>query len=139
MKLPVRLFTLFLALELLVSTLGVAHVSHVCRMAFGEKGLSTIPVSDTHPCCPENEFGMCDLTSNEDCCSTEITYMHAEIQGTSSQTVKDSWVKIAIVDLFNEFHFSFLSFESFNYSAGTSGNSFFHYPPLFIIHNTFLI
>ena len=91
MRLTGKVLTILLIAVMAVNAVGIAQVSHICKMAVS--GLeadkcNTIPGA-THPCCKapkttENQ----SKQSEEGCCKNVIKYYHQKVNTTLQQTLK---------------------------------------------------
>ena len=85
--LKTKITALVLALFVVVSTIGISHVSHFCNMAISNFGKKTCEQS--HNCCK---------SSNDSCCIPVYKYYHSEIASVVSKPMAP--VTPAFSDLF---------------------------------------
>ncbi len=102
-----NLFTLLLAFEMLVSSFGIAQVSHVCKMALSGVTTEYREVENpSHPCCAKTDEGLCSTESTEPCCSTQVKYFHNEIFSTTQEHASNKIIQVCEIDLLPHFNYS---------------------------------
>jgi len=85
---------------MLVSSVGVAQVSHLCKLAIA--GMETVSCKDL-----ENEnHGCCNMNDQEDskddsCCKDQVRYFQNKISGTVQEMYHSFPVDVVIITLLN--------------------------------------
>lgn len=104
-----RLLSVLLVLVILVSTVGIAQVTHICKLAL--TGLEKVPCTDvstdSHQCCSEED------TSDDSCCSDKIAIFKSEITSTTQPVLTAPMPAIlALFESFQLYPESCISLES---------------------------
>jgi len=137
-----RILSLAIALEILGTSIGIAQVSHICRMALAnqkEQSCTSSASKATHECC--KDFARMATPKKKDCCSTEIRYYHNSILSTlpEFQNVSDF---IALHELIFPDSYKFNILSADNFSSYRDYNPPFRKSidlPIFISIQSFLI
>ena len=86
-----KILTFLFIIVMMVNTVGIAQVSHFCKLAAGgkEQGDCHKTTTEIPPCCP-SETG-CDKpvsSKNSDCCTDVIKYFQQKVNTTLQPSVK---------------------------------------------------
>ncbi len=114
-----RFLSVLLVLVILVSSVGIAQVTHICKMAL--TGMEKVPCedesADLHSCCSTEQ------AADESCCSNKIAVFKSEITSTTQPVLTAPIPAIlALLELFQFYPESCISFECNRVpSAYTSG------------------
>ena len=98
---------------MLVSSVGVAQVTHICKMALAgmEKYDCGDSDMDEHACCLEFPAVANPAETDENCCTDEIKYFQNNIDGTLQESLKANSLMVGFVMLL---HHHFVFSEVFN-------------------------
>lgn len=80
---PVPVIAFLMALLVLTSSVGIAQVSHICRMALAgmEQNACSENITDEHPCCMDDAAPVSG--SKEDpCCSNQVKVFSQKVIST---------------------------------------------------------
>lgn len=124
-----KILVLALALELLVSSIGVAQVSHLCKMALTEidSRTCTEAENENHECCNMQNSEQSAQTSDDSCCKDQIKYYQNKVSGTVQEMYHSLPVEIIVITLlshvisFSEIYISQSFFHNIEYPPGESG------------------
>ena len=94
--LKTKITAVLMALFVMVSTIGIAHVTHFCSMAISSMGQKSC--EQAHQCCDPSD------STDDSCCIPVYKYYHSEIASVISKPMAP--VTPAFSDLF------FVSFSS---------------------------
>lgn len=103
-----RFLSALLVLVILVSSVGVAQVTHICNLALAgmEKAPCEDESSDLHSCCST------DQAADESCCSNKIAVFKSEITSTTQPVLTAPIPAIlALLELFQFYPETSISFE----------------------------
>ncbi len=136
-----KIILISLTVVMMVSSFGIAQVSHICKLALAgmEEVACNSSDSDDHPCCETIDFKENSLTSDP-CCTNTIKYFQNKVVTVVHEffTIQD--LNVAEVYLF-------FNINSFNLVASEISNVFAtDFPPeqlggrfILISNQTFLI
>ena len=105
MKLRARATALTLLTAILLSSFGIARVTHFCNMAAQAVEMAGCGSGDGHNCCEKP--GSENETGDPSCCSTKVQMFRAELQSLYKTPLRVSSEQIALVRLWApvaEFH-----------------------------------
>lgn len=129
-----RFLSILLVLVILVSSVGITQVTHICKMAL--TGMEKVPCqdesADIHQCCSTEQ------AADESCCSNNIAVFKSEITSTTQPVLTAPIPAIlALFELFQFYPESSISFECnrvpFAYTSRLSSE------PIFIEFRSLLI
>ncbi len=103
-----RFLSAMLVLVILVSSVGIAQVTHICKLAL--TGMEKVPCedesADLHSCCSNEQ------SADESCCSNKIAVFKSEITSTTQPVLTAPIPAIlALFELFQFYPESCTSFE----------------------------
>jgi hypothetical protein len=99
-KKPFAIAALFLAFVVLASSVGVAQVSHICKLALAGKEQQSCKTETTgdHACCAD-QADQTQSPEKDPCCSNEVKVFSQEVISTVPATGKTLPVEVAVISL----------------------------------------
>jgi accessory colonization factor AcfC len=97
MGLSGKLLTIALVFVMIVNSVGISQVTHICKLAVDGIEKTNCPSGcGSHLCCTEDKDGQKENLQNVDCCTSIIKYYHQNITTTLKQFYKIQPINVFI-------------------------------------------